>query len=431
MLLAALAAAFFATACDPGADDGPAGDKVLEPSAVRSALNDPFTTPMQPQLATAAGPDRFLDAWLVNTGTSTLVVGQVFDAVRAPLGPVQVWNNTTHGKIQPRASYDPLTKRFLVTWEDLYSGTDHDVLGVITDNVGTLISSPVIDFSSFFEQQPSVTWVGGNVNKWLVTYERFTNVQGSSDHRVRGRYVDGNGAFGLTTDMTAPSSASIFRPQAQYVAATDRILLSWGDLSRLFVTGASPATLVAGAASTLTVVGSHIFDLQQSAYNSLNGLYALAFRDVDTSQDGIRKIRLKLFPFGCESFACTLTERPTSITMSATITAMGGPAIAPLIPGFVLFAGQSGANLPNGESIKFAQVNQTGVVTTSNDATIPACAAPLWNNMANAVIAATSTLGHSRSNLIYDSYCPVAGVSKVMGQTMNNTAIKTDFRVSD
>lgn len=428
MLLAALATAFSTTACDPGADGELVGEKVLEPSVVSSALNDPFTTPMQPPLATAGGPDRFLNAWLVNTGTATLVVGQVFDTVRQPLGPSQIWANNAHPKMGVRAGYDPLTKRFLVIWEDAYSDTDHDVLGVIVDNVGTLISSPVIDFSSSFEQQPSVTWVAGNIKKWLVTYERYSN---GSDHRVRGRYVDGAGAFGLTTDMTVPSSASIYGPQAQYIAATDRILLSWGNNSRLFVTGAPPTTLVTGAVSSLVAPALHMYDFQRSEYNPLNGLFALAFRDVDTNQNGLRKIRLKLLPFGCESFACALAEQPTTITTSATITALSVPAITTLHPGFVLFAGQSGAALPNGQSIKFAQVNQTGVVGTTNDATIPACAVPLWNNMANAVLAATSTLGTTRSNLIYDSYCPAPGASKVMGQTMNNIAIRTDFRVSD
>lgn len=427
MLLAALATAFSTTACDPGADAELVGEKVLEPSVVSSALNDSFATQMQPPLATAGGPDRFLNAWLVRTETNTLVVGQVFDTVRTPLGPSRIWVNNSHPKMQLRAAYDPLTKRFLITWEDVYSATDHDVLGVIVDDVGTLISSPVIDFSSSFEQQPSVTWVNG-VKKWLVTYERFTT---TSDHRVRGRYVDGAGAFGLSADMTVPSSASIYGPEARYIAATDRIMLSWGNNTRLYVTAAPPTTLVTGATSFLSAPASHIFDLQRSEYNPLNGLFALAFRDVETTQNGIRKIRLKLFPFGCESFACALAEQPTTITTSATITALGGPAITTLHPGFVLFAGQSGTALPNGESIKFAHVNQTGVVGTTNDATIPPCAVPLWNNMANAVIAATNILGTSRSNLIYDSYCPAPGASKVMGQTMNNIAIRTDFRVSD
>jgi hypothetical protein len=409
-----------------GCDVPPSADGEKEAPVLRTAaLTEPFTTPAQAQLATAVGSDRVFNVWLGQTATGLQVVGQMFDFAGASLGPARVYTSTTHDKFTPSVAYDGVGK-FLIAYGDRYSQTDDDILGIIVDSTGALVTTSLVDFTTAFDQQANVIYVGGAINKWLVTYQRNPS---AGNRLVLSVYIDAAGARGTSGTIVSDPNLEI-TPQAAYSTATGRLLYAWSlGNGNLQLRGSSTAFAVGGV-STIPLAAGHMYEYLSLVYQPNTSAFGLAWLEEEPFIDSGRAVRLRTFASGCEKLACANAEQPTMITTSATITDVNGPRLTALGQVFVIHNGQGGPNLPNGRNIKFTSFNASGVVSTINTSFVPACSTNLTDKLGlQYFLQAASNSTASRTNIFYDAFCPTTTV--VRGQLETTTFSRTSYTVSN
>ncbi len=424
-LLTSLASvAWLAAGCDVPPSSTETG-KTEAPVLLTAALTTPFTTPSQAQLATAVGSDRVFNVWLGQTTAGLQVVGQMFDFNGTSLGAAKVYTNTTHDKFTPSVAYDGVGK-FLIAYGDRYSQTDDDILGIIVDSTGALVTTSLIDFSTAFDQQANVIYVGSPINKWLATYQRNPP---SGNYSVLSVYIDATGARGTSGTIVSDPNLPI-TPQAAYSTATGRLVYAWSlGNGSLQMRGASTAFALGGV-STFPLLAGHMYEYQSLVYQPNISEFGLAWLEEEPFIDSGRAVRLRTFPIGCEKLACANAESPTQITTSATITDVNGPRLTALGNLFIIHNGQGGPNLPNGRNIKFTSLNASGVVSTINTSFVPACSTAITDKLGlQYFVQAGSNSTASRTNVFYDAFCPTTTV--VRGQLETTTFSRTSYTVSN
>jgi hypothetical protein len=418
------------TGCALAPESAESTEKVQDTAQLSEALTDSFSTPAQAELTTALANDRVFNVWLANTTVGgqqiAQVVGQMFNLSGVPLGPSRVYTNSAHSKFQPSVSYNGAGK-FLIAFCDAYSSSDDDILGLVVDINGALLSSTNIDFSSNLEQMPQVTYVPTGINKWLVTYER----NGSPNDTVFASFVDTTGA--VTSTGTIFSSPDIpLNPQAQYSIPTGRLMFVWnmGGSTEMDVRFSS-TTFALGPISSITPAGLHMYEYQSLAFQPNAESMGLAYFEEEPFADTGKRVHLRIFPRACESFSCALPEQATGITTSASITSLYGPRLTTLGTSYIIHNGLIGPGLPNQNSIRFTVLNQSGVLTSSNNAVTPACPTALnQNNLGySRFVAVATNSSASRINVMYDAFCPNFG--KIRGQQDDTSFAHLTYAVSD
>jgi hypothetical protein len=421
LLLASLAVVTIA-ACDvaPGSDG-----KVYDVGVTTSALHDAFTTSYQADVATAITSNRVFNVWIAQTSTGDQVVGQMFDlSTGAPIGASRVYTNTTHRKYMPSVSYGPLG-RFLIAYVDAYSSTDDDILGIIVDNTGALVSSMTIDFSTNFNIEPQVTFVPTGINQWLVTYQ-----QSGSTEAVLAAYVDSAGNHGNPVTITT-STQEIVSPMSQYSISTQRLMFAWGEGAGSNIRFAS-TSLALGPISALPFHPSHDVMWPTIAYQPNTESMGIAFFDQVGLIDSTAQVRLLVLPRGCESVSCASAERSTGISVAAPITGVGRGFVTALGSSFVIQNPISGSFV-NGETIRLTALDgNSGAPGLFTNQSIPGCSAALVGGDyggAGTSITVSSTAAADRISMIYDAFCPTT--SKVRAQFVNTSLTRTSYVVSD
>lgn len=363
---------------DPGA-------KPAEPdiASVTSALSDPFSTPANSDVAIAYAGDRVMVAWIGNTAAGRNIVGQVFSLVTGVTIPAgsHVYTNDAHAKSSLSAAWDGT--RFLITYEDEFSPTDHDILGVFTDAQGLSPSPIVINFSGLNDVTPSVIMVPGPPNnsgglslpnppRFLVSYARTNTSPGNT---YIGTYIDQFNNKSADIIFVAPAENQVVRsPRAVFGKVP--LGVRFGDVRRLFLTWsnmsvqggikfkfADPDTLAlfaqVGVGDSLDVM-----ELGVPAYNANTRSFAVAWRE--QHQNAIfNQIKILVFPSGCTSIDCAIFPQLAPTDFTGATSESKRFRLAPFNSGFQLLYGCSTTNSLNTKAVCSLVMDGNGTPNSS------------------------------------------------------------------
>lgn len=126
-----------------------------------------------PRVAYGIYANEFLVVWIQGSYPDTNVHAQRVAASGSLAGaPIVVWNPAVETMF-PDVTYNPLTHRYLVTWEQVWDSTDHDILSRPVASNGTLEASHIITNEYSNEASPAVA--SGRLNSLLVVWEDARN----------------------------------------------------------------------------------------------------------------------------------------------------------------------------------------------------------------------------------------------------------------
>lgn len=315
--------------------------------AVTSALNDAFPTPFGSDVAVAYGGDRVLYVWHVQSPLGKQIVGQVFPLVSGLNLPTAstVYTSTSNVKSSLGAAFNGTS--FIITFENAFSSTDHDILAIRTDNRGQNPVPLTINFDGAFDSYPSVTFVpasSGSGGKFLVSYARTSSPGGT----YLANWVDSSWTVSPAQMLVSPTEGQgVGYPRATFglvpVGGTNvrRLLLSWSRWANFASIGFKFADADTLALYAQASVGesSEQPHMAPTAYNPNSKTFALTWREV--SSTGVPSLRLLTFPSGCQSISC-VNPLQTATQSIHTVTALSlRQTIVPLNNGFSLLAGCS------------------------------------------------------------------------------------------
>lgn len=326
---------------------------------ISEALQDSFITDLDSAPSVAYGTDRMMVVWNAKSGSNILVVGQVFMLNGTPVGGSRVYVSNAHKKGTPEVASSG--SQFFIVYEDEYSPSDHDLLGILTDNSGAPISSGfIVDFSGAYDFHPKVTWVASR-GAFLVAADRY--VQGGPGAgffqlATLGRYfVAPSTIQNLTTMVTwQPNVNGNIESLA---SGNGKILATWSrDTYHGAIAFADPTTLTLGV---MTELGDDT-TLDQApvgTYNATTLNFGLTWRRQTPS--GIGNVLVRTFPAGCFQWGCANATQ-TVIFHDGNITWLDFPSIAPMGSNYAVTVGAVGYNLQNGKNLALFSVAPSGSV---------------------------------------------------------------------
>lgn len=134
----------------------------------------------------------------------------------------------TNDQLVPRAAYAGSTGEYLVTFEHVYSSSDHDIYArrVGSDGVPSGGEFGVVT-TTYSQSNPSVVF-NPDANEYLVVWEHAVS---ESNHDIRGRLVSTAGVVASTELIIAATSAMESNPVVAYNPGRGEYLVVWEHLS--------------------------------------------------------------------------------------------------------------------------------------------------------------------------------------------------------
>jgi hypothetical protein len=155
-----------------------------------------------PAVAYDSNHNEYLVVWeTIETGGQHNIYGRRITAGGTLLGEFLVFSDTIYGRdsLQPSVAYDSAHDRYLVVWSYAYSSTDHDIYGRYIPWDGPSPSLPYfgIDATSDNSDKPRVAY-GSLSDRFLVVWR----VLGASSYSIKDVAVLNNG--GLDSNTPSP-----------------------------------------------------------------------------------------------------------------------------------------------------------------------------------------------------------------------------------
>jgi hypothetical protein len=385
--------------CGPDDGLGESGDNV---EVVRSALNDPFGTSYNAQVAVGASTEGMVVAWQGTDGNPQ-IVGEGFNPDGGPRDfPIQadIYSDGIKPKSFPSVASDVDTNQYLVVWQEDYSPTDSDIKGrIVRDNGNVDSPSPLdIETGTFTEKMPSVVLVR-EVNKWLVVYTNTTSTQTS----ILGRWVDFSGVKSAFFEIVTSgvNTASQGRITTASCFGTNRVLITWNDNRAAFLNISNPAAPTLGPVQVISPAAG-LAGACNIIFNQPT-TYAVTWRE---GTGNGAKVGVRVFPQGCFDLTCA-TPAVFPIQGDAVTNSLQLPVIASKGFGYGVAEGLTQSSV---RKVSFATIAANGSILAGggiNSIVDPCTGTKTGVVGAPGAIAAASVRNDpNRPELVvYDAFC--------------------------
>lgn len=260
-----------------------------------------------PDIAYDSTTGQFLVVWEDDRNTNDDIYGQLVNPDGTLEGPnVQIENHTAN-QWQPAVSYDPINKKFLVTWHDLRNGGNRDIYGAIVSPSGTVSPTDIrISNEGGFERYSSVaanTTDGG----FLVAFNEDPT---SNAPDIAAQRVSADGTLSGAIIMVAETTRDEENASVAYDSASNQFFVAWSDME----TGDSAIRGQAlGAGGSLTgdqveVVDGSTYELNNHvAFNSNCNNFMNVYEVTDTSS----------FTIGASQVGTACSSPPTAPVLTS------------------------------------------------------------------------------------------------------------------
>ncbi|MFA7402919.1 MAG: putative Ig domain-containing protein [Pelobacteraceae bacterium] len=144
----------------------------------------------------------------------------------------------------PAAFFDPITKRFLVAWEDMRGGTNTKIYGQLINSGSGLYNSNInltgsTDTAVVNSKQsaPAISYDAVN-QRFFVAWQDGRNGSISNENLdIFGQYVDAEGSLRGNNYAISMSPSNQYSPSITYSTGTNQFLAVWKDARNTSVTG--------------------------------------------------------------------------------------------------------------------------------------------------------------------------------------------------
>ncbi len=145
--------------------------------------------------------------------------------------------NNDNLKSSPKVAYNSIHDEYLVVWENIQTGSAHDIYARRVSSQGQLLNSFTVATGSNSRMQPSVAYDPVN-NRYLVAWIYDVNGVGSN-WGVYGRFIPWNGSSDTLTEFAIYTGNSSQRhPQVAYARTQKEFLVIWvNDLAPTSIGG--------------------------------------------------------------------------------------------------------------------------------------------------------------------------------------------------
>jgi len=178
-----------------------------------------------PSVANDSVSQRFLVTWEdYRSGTEPDIYGQIVSSDGTLLGENFTISTAARDQYEPSLAYDPLSQRFLVTWEDFRSGRDFFIYGQLVSPDGTLIGANFTISTAANDQYASSVAYDSVAQHFLVVWQ---DSRSGTSCDIYGQIVSPDGTL-MGEDFTISTAADDeYEPSLAYDPVGQRFLLAW------------------------------------------------------------------------------------------------------------------------------------------------------------------------------------------------------------
>ncbi len=153
--------------------------------------------------------------------------------------------NSSGTAYKPAAAFDPISKKFLVAWEDLRGGVNTKIFGRLiysgggvynSDfNITSSTDSTVIDSK---QTSPTIAYDSVNQRYFVAWQDGRAGTVSTENLDIYGQYVDADGSLRGANYAISIAPGSQYSPSIAYNSATNEFLGVWKDSRNQAVSGA-------------------------------------------------------------------------------------------------------------------------------------------------------------------------------------------------
>ena len=165
-------------------------------------------------------------------GADSDIYGQRLDRAGNKVGGLfgVSWDGSEH-RLSPAIAYDRYWQRFLVSWEYVFSETDHDIYARLVGSDASLITDETpIATSSAVESAPAVAYNYGS-GEYLVVWQRQVGDDEFAHNDIYARRMGADGNTVGTEFVIASTTRDERAPAVAVDAVNDRYFVVWSERS--------------------------------------------------------------------------------------------------------------------------------------------------------------------------------------------------------
>lgn len=157
-----------------------------------------------------------------------------------PLTGKAVATDSSH----PAAVFDPITKRFLVAWEDTRNGSNTKIYGQLINSGAGLYNSNInitgsVDAAVTGSKQtaPAITYDGVNQRFFIAWQDGRNSTFSYENLDIYGQYLDAEGSLRGDNYFISTDNSNQYAPSIAYSTGANQFFAIWKDARNTSVTG--------------------------------------------------------------------------------------------------------------------------------------------------------------------------------------------------